>query len=205
MTNCFTAAVTAILLGKCCPHRPSFISLNRWSEGVKSAHYSRCVRTVQPRLAVYSTVCKMVPGLALPCCKRKVVFFSGLTVKVIDLPLTLWSNIKNKKIKKGSITFGALFFFFFCFLYVCVNFWYQQYVKLSWNSIWSASDVLFFLCCCCTLLMKSNIPNSFLNWLVWETALFGEEKESQVLISAYTVSCPWDLGELSSHSEGAVF
>lgn len=122
MTNCFTAAVTAILLGKCCPHRPSFISLNRWSEGVKSAHYSRCVRTVQPRLAVYSTVCKMVPGLALPCCKRKVVFFSGLTVKVIDLPLTLWSNIKNKKIKKlkRKHYFWSTFFFFFFLLPLCL-------------------------------------------------------------------------------------
>jgi len=49
VTHSFTAAVTASLLGKCCPCSPSFISLNRWkSEGGKSRLYGGCGRTVQP-------------------------------------------------------------------------------------------------------------------------------------------------------------
>ena len=43
--HCFTAAVTALLLGKCCSCHPSFISPNRCkSEGAKSRLYSRCGR-----------------------------------------------------------------------------------------------------------------------------------------------------------------
>jgi len=39
-------------------------------------------RTVQTRLAECSTVFKHIWVLALSCCKRKVVFFSGLTLEV---------------------------------------------------------------------------------------------------------------------------
>lgn len=67
-------------LGKYCSHSPSFIGLNGWkSEGTKSRLYSECGSTSQPTLAVCSMVFKLVWGLALLCCKRKVVFFSGLT------------------------------------------------------------------------------------------------------------------------------
>jgi len=72
----------ASLLGKCCLHRPSFIGPNRWnSEGDTSRLYFGCGRTVQPRLSVCSMVVTLVWGLVLLCCKRRVVFFSGLTLK----------------------------------------------------------------------------------------------------------------------------
>ena len=75
--------MTVLLLGKCCPCSSSFIGLNRWkSEGTKSGLYSGCGTTVWPRLTVCSTVFKLVWGLALSCCKRKVVFFSGLALEI---------------------------------------------------------------------------------------------------------------------------
>ena len=43
------------------------------SEGTKCRLYSGCHRTVQPRLASYYMVFKMIYGLALSCCKRRVV------------------------------------------------------------------------------------------------------------------------------------
>jgi len=43
--------------------------------------YSVCGTAVQPRMAMRSTVFKMIVGLALLCCKRKVVF-SGFTLEV---------------------------------------------------------------------------------------------------------------------------
>ena len=41
-----------------------------------------CGTTVQPRLTMCSTVFKLVWGLALSCCKRKVFFFSGLPLEI---------------------------------------------------------------------------------------------------------------------------
>ena len=70
------------LLGECCLHCPSSINLNRWkSESTKSRLYGGCSRTVQPKLAMCSMAFKLVWGLALLCCKRKVVF-SGMTPEV---------------------------------------------------------------------------------------------------------------------------
>ena len=61
----------------------SFIISKRWkSEGTKSELYGGCHRTVQPRVAVYSMVFKLIWGLVLLCCKRMVVFFSGLALGV---------------------------------------------------------------------------------------------------------------------------
>ena len=78
-THCFPAATTA--LGKCCPCSLSFIGPNRCnSEDGKSGLYSWS-RAVQKRLAMHSTVFKLVWGPALPFCKREVVFFSGLTLE----------------------------------------------------------------------------------------------------------------------------
>ena len=49
---------------------------NRWkSEHTKSGLYSECGRTVQLRWAMHSTIFKLVWGLALLCCQRKVGFF----------------------------------------------------------------------------------------------------------------------------------
>ena len=46
VTHCFTAAVIALLLGKRCPHSPSFISLSGWKSGAaKSGQYGACSRT----------------------------------------------------------------------------------------------------------------------------------------------------------------
>jgi hypothetical protein len=54
--------------------------LNRWeSEGAKSRLCGGCGRAVQPNFATCSMVFKLVWGLALPRCRRKVVSFSGLT------------------------------------------------------------------------------------------------------------------------------
>ena len=76
----FTTAGTMLLLGKCCPRSPCFISSNRWKwECAKSGLYSGCGLIFQPRLTTYSTVFKLLWSLALSCCKRKAVFFSGLT------------------------------------------------------------------------------------------------------------------------------
>ena len=45
--HCFTAAMMAQLTGKCCPQRPSIISLNREKkEDAKSGRSVVCVRTV---------------------------------------------------------------------------------------------------------------------------------------------------------------
>jgi len=44
--------------------------------------YSGCGRTVQLRLAICSMVFKVIQGLALLCCKTKVVLFTGLTLEV---------------------------------------------------------------------------------------------------------------------------
>ena len=56
VTHCFTAAVTASPLGKCCPLNPSFIGLNGWkSDGAKSGQsglYSGCGRTFQPGVSL---------------------------------------------------------------------------------------------------------------------------------------------------------
>jgi len=59
-------------------HRPEQMK----SEGAKSGLYGGCGKTVHPRLAMCSTVFKLVWGLALLGCKRKVVFFSGLTLEI---------------------------------------------------------------------------------------------------------------------------
>jgi len=86
VTHCFTAAIMVLLLGKCCPHSPSFIGLIRWkSEGSKSRLYGGCGRTVQLRLAMCSTVFELIWDQALLCCKRKTVFISGLTREVLTL------------------------------------------------------------------------------------------------------------------------
>jgi len=68
------------LLGKCCPHSPSFIGLNRWkSEDAKSGLHSGCGRTVQPRLAMWSMIYRLEWDQS---CKRKVVLSSSLTLEV---------------------------------------------------------------------------------------------------------------------------
>ena len=81
VTHSFTAAMIAPLLGKCCPHSPSFIRPNRPKpEGIKSKLYSGYGRTAQPRMAVCSVAFRLVWGLAR--CKRKVAFFSCLALQV---------------------------------------------------------------------------------------------------------------------------
>jgi hypothetical protein len=48
-THFLTAAMTALLSGKCCPRCPFFIGPNKWkSEGKKFGLYGGCGRTVQP-------------------------------------------------------------------------------------------------------------------------------------------------------------
>ena len=75
--------MTSLYLGNCCPYSPSFFSLSRWkSEGTKPRLHSGSDRTVQPRLTIYFTVFTLVWGLALSCCKKKVVFLSRLTLEV---------------------------------------------------------------------------------------------------------------------------
>jgi len=87
-----TAAMTLSLIRKCCPCNPPFIRLNRWkSGGAKSWLYAGCGRTVQPRLVVCSMIFKWVSGLVLLRCKRKIVFFSGLSLEAQDFRLVLWS------------------------------------------------------------------------------------------------------------------
>ena len=82
VTHCFTAAMTALLLGKYYSQRLSFISLNRWNSEVTKSGYSGCGRRVQPRQATCSAVFKLALGLVLLCCRRKTVFFSGLTLEI---------------------------------------------------------------------------------------------------------------------------
>ena len=48
VTHCFTAAVITLLLGKRCPHSPSFISLSGWKSGAaKSRLYCGCCKCSQ--------------------------------------------------------------------------------------------------------------------------------------------------------------
>ena len=95
---CFTATVMASLLGKYCPCNLSFIGPNRqMSEGPKSGLHGGCGRTAQPRLAVCFTVFRLVWGLMLSCCKREVIFFSGLILGVWAFSLVsiamYWSEL----------------------------------------------------------------------------------------------------------------
>ena len=99
VTHCFTAAmmVMMILLGKRYPWSPPFIGPDRRkSEGTKSRLCSGHGRTVQPGLAVCFTIFKLTWGLALLCCKRKVVFFFGPILKVqafsLDSVMMQWSE-----------------------------------------------------------------------------------------------------------------
>jgi len=79
--QCFTAAVTVSLLGKCCPCSPSFNSLSGWkSEGATFKLCSGCPRTVLPRYTMWSRVFQLVLGLGLQWCKRKAVLVSHLTL-----------------------------------------------------------------------------------------------------------------------------
>ena len=75
------------LLWQQCSYRmlPSspFFDLNKWKSGcAKPGLRGRYGRTAQPRLAMFAMVFKLVCCLMLSCCKRKVVFFSGLTLDV---------------------------------------------------------------------------------------------------------------------------
>lgn len=101
--HCFVAALMALLLRKCCPHSSLFVSVNRWkSEDTKFRLYTLCDKIVQTKLAMRSTVFKLICGLALLLYKREVIFFYSLTLEVqatvgLDLlmsfptPAILWS------------------------------------------------------------------------------------------------------------------
>lgn len=65
-THCFAAAVMVLLLGKCCPFSPSFISSNRWnSEGAKSRPYSGCAWDSPAKIdnVLHSLQAGMEPGV----------------------------------------------------------------------------------------------------------------------------------------------
>jgi len=103
VTHCFIAALMALLVGKCCPCSPNFISLIKLkSESSKSRLYSACGRTVQPRLAVCSMVFKLVGGLALSYCKRNAVLFSGPTLEV---PVCTLESRESPNFTHSNITF----------------------------------------------------------------------------------------------------
>jgi len=75
LTLCITVAMMVLLLGKCCPYSPSFISPNRWkSEVIKSGLSGRCGSTVQPRLAT-CTVFRLVKGLDIIVLQEKCLFW----------------------------------------------------------------------------------------------------------------------------------
>jgi len=79
----FTAAMTTLLLGIHCSCSRSFSDTDRWkSEGTKFKLCGGWGRTEHPRLTVCSTVFRLIWGLELLYCKRNVVFFSGLALKV---------------------------------------------------------------------------------------------------------------------------
>ena len=83
VSKCLMAAVMTSLLGKCCPYSRFFIGPKRQkSEDAKAGLYGGYDRAPQPRLAMCSMVFKLVWCVVLSCCKRKVVFFSGLTLEV---------------------------------------------------------------------------------------------------------------------------
>ena len=74
-------------------HKPKQMEVRRCEIQI----YSGCGRTVQPRLAVCSTVFKQVRGMVLSCCKRKAVFFSGLILEIRAISLVSvtvqWSEL----------------------------------------------------------------------------------------------------------------
>ena len=78
----FQSCYDDIIARKMLPMQSIFQQPKRTSESTKSGLYDGCDRTVQPRLAMRSTVFKLLWSLALWCCKRKVVFFSSLTLEV---------------------------------------------------------------------------------------------------------------------------
>lgn len=99
MTQCFTAGVTVLLLGKYCTHSAPFSSLNRWKlEGPEYGLYSGSGRRVQPGLCSTLLVFNPVWNLALPCGKRKSVFCSDVTLEVwafssVDITIQ-WSELR---------------------------------------------------------------------------------------------------------------
>ena len=92
-----------LFLGKCCPQSSLFFGPNIWnSKGTKSRLYCGCGRTIQPRLAICSTIFKLVWDLVLPRCNRKVVVFSVLTevqafsvVSVVAVRADGWSRFQE--------------------------------------------------------------------------------------------------------------
>jgi hypothetical protein len=79
----FHSSYDGVIARKMLSAQSNFIGPNRWkSDGAKSGLYGGCCKTVHPRLAMRSTVFKLVWGLVLSCCKRKVVLFSGLTLEI---------------------------------------------------------------------------------------------------------------------------
>ena len=94
VAHCFTAAVMTYLLEKICLLNPSSIIPNRWkSEGAKSRLSGGCNRTVQLRLTTCSMIFQLVWSLLLSPCKRKIDFFSSLTLElqaIISVNILVW-------------------------------------------------------------------------------------------------------------------
>ena len=76
----FHSCYDSIIARKILPTQ--FTDLHRQnSEGTIFRLYCGCTRRVQLRLAMCSMIFKVIWGLALSCCRRKVVVFSGLTLE----------------------------------------------------------------------------------------------------------------------------
>ena len=77
--HCFTSAVMAQLTGKCCPQRPSFVSLNRGKkEDAKSGWSVVCVRTVSWFLFLL-LVFHIITSCTARVPKELILQFCGLT------------------------------------------------------------------------------------------------------------------------------
>ena len=77
VNHCLTAAMMVPYLGKGCSQSLSSI----WRDVSQKASILDLV-TVQPRLTMFSVTFKLVWGMVVSCCRRKVVFFSDLTLEI---------------------------------------------------------------------------------------------------------------------------
>jgi len=149
VTNGFTAATMMSLLGKRCPSSPFYINPKRWkSEVTKSKLLSGCGRTIHPWSAMCSTVFNLLWDLALLCCKRKIVFFSGLNLNFWAFRLVIimmeWSE------------------YVMFFLFLCEYSWDHLVQNLLFSSIVTIVS-------CALKLLFSTVLSSLIviHWFMW--------------------------------------
>ena len=149
----------ALLLGRCYPRIPFFISLNGWkTEGGKSRLYGRYGKTVQPRLAVFSMVFKLIWSLALYCHLQyhfgsidpdklniRCSFCSCVSIRGTDLVQTLWySNLSTIVSNAFQLIFSSVCSSLIVICWFTLMSWLRCSFFLVWQLCTAFGTWLFF-------------------------------------------------------------